>query len=271
MRFRRAKAILAYWREGRLCFDNYLTRVSVAADQTTLQILNFFDRWRRPDELCALFPEYTPASVRHAVQQLATHTLLVREGTPQAKQDAHVAKVWSRWLPEGSFHFATKDAQYINPEWGLAYLKSILPKTPQPAFFKSYRNAAHVDLPPRELPDSEFLRVLMTRRTQREFSSKKLPLEALSQLLSLTWGVTGYRATPLFGNLPLKTSPSGGARTRERFTWWPCAWKDWPRVCTTIIPCTIGWKQSAKAQCRAERFAIAPARSTRKMRPLSSS
>jgi len=212
VRFRRAKAILAYWREGRLCFDNYLTRVSVAADQTTLQILNFFDRWRRPDELCALFPEYTPASVRHAVQQLVAHTLLVREGTPQAKQDAHVAKVWSRWLPEGSFHFATKDAQYINPEWGLAYLKSILPKTPQPAFFKSYRNAAHVELPPRELSDSEFLRVLMTRRTQREFSSKRLPLEALSQLLSLTWGVTGYRATPLFGDLPLKTSPSGGAR-----------------------------------------------------------
>src|SRR5207249_2552822 len=78
------------------------------------------------------FPECTPASVRHAVQQLAAHTLLVGEGTPQAKQDAHVAKVWSRWLPEGSFHFATKDAQYINPEWGLDYLKSILPKTALP-------------------------------------------------------------------------------------------------------------------------------------------
>jgi SagB-type dehydrogenase family enzyme len=52
----------------------------------------------------------------------------------------------------------------------------------------------------------------MTRRTHRRFSNKELTLETVSQLLSLVWGVTGYLHSAIFGNLPLKTSPSGGAR-----------------------------------------------------------
>jgi SagB-type dehydrogenase family enzyme len=39
-----------------------------------------------------------------------------------------------------------------------------------------------------------------------------LPLESLSQLLFYTWGVTDYLRPSLLGKLPLKTSPSAGAR-----------------------------------------------------------
>ena len=39
-----------------------------------------------------------------------------------------------------------------------------------------------------------------------------LPLETISQLLSLVWGVSGYLHSPRFGKLLCKTSPSGGAR-----------------------------------------------------------
>jgi SagB-type dehydrogenase family enzyme len=52
----------------------------------------------------------------------------------------------------------------------------------------------------------------MTRRTHRRFSDKELTLEAVSQLLSLTWGVTGYLHSVTFGKLAHKTSPSAGAR-----------------------------------------------------------
>jgi SagB-type dehydrogenase family enzyme len=52
----------------------------------------------------------------------------------------------------------------------------------------------------------------MARSTHRQFSGKPLKLETVSQLLSLVWGVTGYLYSPLFGKLPHKTSPSGGAR-----------------------------------------------------------
>jgi SagB-type dehydrogenase family enzyme len=52
----------------------------------------------------------------------------------------------------------------------------------------------------------------MARKTHRQFSKQKLKLETVSQLLSLTWGVTGYSNSPVFGKLLYKTSPSGGAR-----------------------------------------------------------
>src|SRR5207247_10683524 len=84
-------------------------------------------------------------------------------------------------------------------------------KTPPPKIFKNVKGTRKL-LPARTFPDSEFIRVLMTRRTHRQFSKQKLTLEAVSQLLSLVWGVSGYLHTPFFGNLPLKPSPSGGAR-----------------------------------------------------------
>jgi SagB-type dehydrogenase family enzyme len=53
---------------------------------------------------------------------------------------------------------------------------------------------------------------LNSRRTHRKFSKQKPTLQTVSQLLSLVWGVTRYLHSPLFGRLPQKTSPSGGAR-----------------------------------------------------------
>src|SRR5947207_5573035 len=87
-----------------------------------------------------------------------------------------------------------------------------MPKTPQPAFLKTVKGATNVRLPARRSSDSEFIRVLMARKTHRRFSKQKLPLETVSQLLSLVWGVRGYLYSPAFGKLLLKTSPSAGAR-----------------------------------------------------------
>jgi SagB-type dehydrogenase family enzyme len=67
-------------------------------------------------------------------------------------------------------------------------------------------------LPRRSFPDSEFIRVLMARKTHRQFSKQDVTVEAVSQLLSLVWGVTGYLHSPMFGKLLHKTSPSAGAR-----------------------------------------------------------
>jgi SagB-type dehydrogenase family enzyme len=96
--------------------------------------------------------------------------------------------------------------------WSLERLKAVLPKTPPPKTLKTVKEAAKVSLPRRVFPDSEFVRVLMARKTHRRFSKQKLPLETVSQLLSLVWGVRGYLHAPPFGKLLLKTSPSAGAR-----------------------------------------------------------
>lgn len=210
---RRARCLFAYWRNGRLCFHNFAKRLTVSGKPITCEVLAFFDRWRTSQEAITHFAAYGQKSVRSALTQLVEHGLLLPKDSPEAEHDSRIAKEWSDWLPEGSFHFSTKDTPYLDRSgWSVNRLRSVMPKTPQPKFIKTVKQAKKIVLPARTLLDSEFIRVLMARKTHRRFSKQKLPFETVSQLLYLVWGVTGYRYSPRFGNLFHKTSPSGGAR-----------------------------------------------------------
>ena len=212
IQLRRARSLFAYWRDGRLFFHNFARRLTVSGRRITCEVLDFFGEWRTSQEAITHFADYTRRSVRSALSQLVKQGLLLPKDSPEVTPDSRIAKEWSTWLPEGSFHFSTKDAVYVRDNWSFERLKSVLPKTPQPKFFKTVKGARKILLPARTFPDCEFVRVLMARKTHRRFSNQELTLETVSQLLSLVWGVTGYLHSPIFGNLPQKTSPSGGAR-----------------------------------------------------------
>ena len=55
-------------------------------------------------------------------------------------------------------------------------------------------------------------KVLMDRRTWRQFGKGPIDRNELAQLLRLTSGITHWLTVPGLGEVPLKTSPSGGAR-----------------------------------------------------------
>jgi SagB-type dehydrogenase family enzyme len=211
IQLRRARSLFAYWRDGRLFFHNFARRLTVSGRPITCEVLDFFSEWRTSQQAITHFADYTQRSVRSALFQLVEQGLLLPKDSPEMTQDSRIAKEWSAWLPQGSFHFSTKDAIYVRSNWSFDRLKSLLPKTPQPKIFKTVTGVKKL-LPPRTFPDSEFIRVLMTRKTHRQFSKQKLTLETVSQLLSLVWGVTGYLHSSMFGKLLHKTSPSGGAR-----------------------------------------------------------
>jgi SagB-type dehydrogenase family enzyme len=203
---------VAYWRNDRLFFLNFALRRTASARPQAGEVLAFFTRWRTPEQAVARFGQYTEASVRSAVSQLKKHRLLLTEGSAEAVQDQRLTREWRSWLPEAGFHFATKNAAYVHTQTRDRWLNSILPKTSPPKPFKSLNGAKRVRLPLPPSSDSEFVHILQNRRTYREFSKRALPLDALSQLLGLVWRITGYVQSPIFGKLPLKTSPSGGAR-----------------------------------------------------------
>ncbi len=210
-RLRRARSLVVYWRDGRLTFENYLTRTVVSADLPAAEILGLVDTWCTADELVRKLPDFKPASVRRAIAELARQTLLVREGTAAARRDEDLARVWKDWLPQASYHFATKDTPFAAPKTWARLAKKFLAESPQPPLFKTGAGRA-TPLPPVAERDDAFAQVLLARKTHREFSGQPIPLAAIGALLHYTWGVTGRLATPLYGELLHKTSPSGGAR-----------------------------------------------------------
>jgi SagB-type dehydrogenase family enzyme len=90
--------------------------------------------------------------------------------------------------------------------------REFIAEAPQPPLFKRNPRLPRRQLPAAAPQEDEFLRVLLARKTHRDFSGAPVTLEALSTLLRYTWGALGTIPSPNFGALLHKTSPSGGAR-----------------------------------------------------------
>jgi len=149
--------------------------------------------------------------LRRSVNLLTKHSMLeLCEKKRSFAGEAHEA--WGQWNPAaGFFHFSTKDVEFeVELDEGFAVLQRLARIDPKPPPVKRYPRAKKVRL---DWPNanSEFPRVLFSRRTWRKFSRQPVDLVALGTLLGLTWGVQGWVKVPRVGALTFKTSPSGGS------------------------------------------------------------
>ena len=220
---RRSACLVFSFEKGDLRCTNYLTGITVASTPRVVLVLKYLDVWRNYKEIEHLFSGSSATSLRSILRQLLQHTLLIEKGSTQAKREADL-ETWNIWEPEARFfHFATKHAFQLGaalPDEN-KFSRALLRDRPQPALIKRYRRADRIPLPdPDPSLNSELPRVLLGRRTVRQFGRGQISLEQLSVLLWLTWGVTGRLRWPNVGELLLKTSPSGGARHPiESYCW----------------------------------------------------
>jgi SagB-type dehydrogenase family enzyme len=207
-----ARCQSAYWDNGDLRIVNYLTRSRFAAHPVVFEIVRFFSCPRTIRDAMLEFDAYTPHSVGEAILQLIDAELLLECDSPAWGRDDRLASSWKPWLPEGGYHFLTKDAPYFASDSSLQQRLQALPGTPQPDQFKKTAATESIPVPLHARQTDIFFQTLHARRTRREFSKAAVSLQSVSTLLQTTWGVQGYTETDLYGRLPLKTSPSGGAR-----------------------------------------------------------
>ena len=210
----RSPHLLCYWDGPRLVLQNYLTRIRATADPLAVCVLALLTAPRRIEEIAALLPEFSLRSVRKTLAQLKDLTFL-EEVSLATRRRNRAMQLWSPWGIEARlFHWATKDVHYVKDAEEMARLeRRRLAQAPQPQFFKHYPRKAQIPLPSAQLGQIEPLAtVLRARRTHRLFTETPLALAHLATLLKLTWGVTAYLELPRMGRVPLKTSPSGGAR-----------------------------------------------------------
>jgi SagB-type dehydrogenase family enzyme len=217
--FRRSSCLAFWFRDGRLRCKNYLTgievAVAVAASARLVDVLASLDRWRTFAAIVRRLPGYSPRSIRDTLGKLISHTLVVSRGSRAAERE-RALDPWRVWGEEAAlFHFATKDAHEAGAVADeLRFTRGLLRRAPMPAAVKRYPGAPRVRLPAVDRPalEQRWPRVLLARRTVRRFGRAPLTIDQLSTLLYLTWGVTGTIRWPGLGRVPVKTSPSGGAR-----------------------------------------------------------
>jgi SagB-type dehydrogenase family enzyme len=212
LKLQSASCLLAYWERGELRIANYLARREFAASPVTLEVIRFFFTPRMIRDALVEFRSYTRRSVATSIRQLIDAQFLLQYGSFEWERDELVRTFWKPWLPEGGFHFMTKDTPYVPGDRPIEEKLKTLPPTRPPPQFKRIRGNHTVRLPSQDVCRDTFFETLRARRTHREFARGRVSLENIAKLLQTTWGVQGYLKTKAFGSLPYKTSPSGGAR-----------------------------------------------------------
>jgi SagB-type dehydrogenase family enzyme len=210
--YRRSPHLISYWQGRQLIFENYALDVRVTAAPQTCEMLHFIDRWRTAAELAAHFPDYSTSSLARALTNLIDAGLVDRSHAPRDKR-AEALTSWSDWSPAASyFHMSTRNSHApIEPDDSVRVLQRRARQTAMPPASKSYPRNRQVVLPAPET-EGQFPRVLLERRTWRQFSPAAIAVADLATLLGLTFGVQSWLDLRGIGRVALKTSPSGGAR-----------------------------------------------------------
>jgi SagB-type dehydrogenase family enzyme len=210
VRVRRSPHLLLYWARDTLVLRNYATSIATEATPSVCRILDVCDRWRTVAEIGrALEIANTPLLAR-LIRRLVARSFLQASSQAEDPRE-HAMRALALWNPEvGFFHTATKRVRFLSPREARRMAKDQLLETPMPSPVKGYGNVETILLP-RPGAAGEAGRVARARRTWRRFGSSPVALDELATLLGVSLGVhkwvrVGRR------EIPLKTSPSGGAR-----------------------------------------------------------
>ena len=205
---RRSPHIVSYWSTDGLVYENYETRLRTGATPLATEILDFLSEARTLAEVRARFARFGLRPLARAIAALTRSSLIEPASRRRRPMDA-----WAPWNPAGGFfHFSTKDVPFVpDYEEGERLFRIEARSKSRPPAVKRYRRTPLITLPAAPT-EGELPGVLGRRRTWRRFSPRPVALPAMGALMGLTFGVQRWMPLGGLGRVPLKTSPSGGAR-----------------------------------------------------------
>lgn len=208
-RYRRANCLLSYWRDGRFVIENYLLA-------TQIQCHPLLQTW-----LHELASDYSMVELhrtagargvpKHVVKEFLAAGILLLIKSPHETKDRAVAG-WAWGHNARYFHFSTQEVAYtFDHEAIRSHFEKKAVTDPPPSPFKEYA-AETCLLPPPVTLKRDFLDVLTSRRTCREFERRSINIDQLSTMLKWTFGKQRYYNNSRLDRRIIRTSPSGGAR-----------------------------------------------------------
>ena len=208
-RVRRSRHLVCYWRDDRLVLRNFATGATALVPPLVCALLDSCAKWITLNEIHRAFPFVPRRSVRAIVRQLVRRSFLLQFGRAEPAAE-RAMRVLDPWNPEaGFFHMGTKNVRFSSR------LESN-PKAPAqvagvPPVIKKYPRARRIDLPRPNSPEA-FGRIVRQRRTWRRFSTTPVTHQELATILGFSAGIQKWMRLAPGLEVPLKTSPSGGAR-----------------------------------------------------------
>jgi SagB-type dehydrogenase family enzyme len=200
---------VCYWRGDALLIENYATGDVAAASPLVCALLDACADWQRPSALATALGTTLPR-LKRLLALLSRRHLIQRSDRAADPREQAMAAL-DRWNPAaGFFHTVSRQVRFIAPRIGERRLRQQARHWPMPTPVKRLRSAQSIRLPAPTLK-GEFPEILLRRRTWRRFSSRQISADQLGTALALAAGVQHWVKTAT-GDVPLKTSPSGGAR-----------------------------------------------------------
>jgi SagB-type dehydrogenase family enzyme len=208
-RVRRVPHVVLYWHNDGLVVHDYATSVVSGATPEVCEVLDFCGTWRTIGEISSQLG-VSRVLGRNLVRRLLARGLLQRSDRQPDPRTRAMSAI-DEWNPAaGLFHSASRQVRFLSPREADALARSRAARRPMPPAVKRLRGAPVVGLP-KPSASGEFPAVLRARRTWRRYGTRPVSLGDLATALALSAGVQQWIPTE-FGRLPLKTSPSGGAR-----------------------------------------------------------
>ncbi len=219
---KRSNCLVFFFEGGKLRCKNYFTGMEFEASPVLVSILAKLHRWRSLREIERLFPASSSAAMRSYLRELVALTVVMVRGGSQSKREGELS-AWDTWGVEARFfHYASRNVHSAPVSIDeVSFNRALRRRRVPPPPVKAYRGRPRINLPdPSRHSRDQLPEVLLARRTHRSFGAGSVSLEQLSILLRLTWGFTSFIRWPGLGRLPVKTSPSGGARhSLEVYLW----------------------------------------------------
>jgi SagB-type dehydrogenase family enzyme len=220
VRVRRSRALVVVLEAQGLVVYNYLNNACEDCPPTALDLLRAADDWTHPAALVAqTAADGDPAETTARLIELG---FLVVAETEAARRDVVYEEEWAWDVRAGLFHLAIKDPPFMTTEEQLDDLEARVDEQgPIPLYTTNADCSTVLELPRPSLDAGPFP-LLARRRTFRTFADAPVRLEALRDCLYAGLGITGFQPEPVkgMGQLPLKMTPSGGARNPfEAYVW----------------------------------------------------
>jgi len=193
---------------------DYATRECVDCSDAALALLTAAHAWQGAAALLDAVEGADRRELASEASGLVEGGFLVVEDSELAGFEARYEALWEWDVRAGLYHFSIKDADWMSDADRIADL-AVRVEQRQPAPFWT-TNEAYETVIPLERPsdDEGAFSILSRRRTIRLFTGKAVPRDAVRDCLYAGLAITGFIDEPVpgMGRLPLKMTPSGGAR-----------------------------------------------------------